>query len=159
MASIAKATIIGNLCRDPELRVTPKGTAICQFSLAVNRDFKGDGGEKKSKVSYIDCEAWNKTAELIAKYLVKGSSAFVDGRLEQDTWVDKETQKNRTKLKVVVDNVQFLSSPKRDAAPSQDDGERMPPPPRTPPSTGVTNGNGEDAEPDVPFKCHEGPCE
>ncbi len=110
MAYLNKVFLIGNLTRDPELRVTPKGTAICQFSLAVSRKFKDESGAEREEVSFIDIEAWGKQGELVAKYLTKGSPAMVEGRLKLDQWEDKTTQAKRSKLKVVLDNVQFLSS-------------------------------------------------
>jgi single-strand DNA-binding protein len=108
MASYNKVIIAGNLTRDPETRVTPKGTAICQFGLAVNRKWKNDGGEMQEEVTFIDCEAWGKTAELVGKYLKKGRGALVDGRLKLDQWEDKNTKEKRSKLKVVAEAVQFL---------------------------------------------------
>ncbi|MBK9989309.1 MAG: single-stranded DNA-binding protein [Verrucomicrobia bacterium] len=110
MAYLNKVFLIGNLTRDPELRVTPKGTAICQFGLAVNRQFKDESGATRDETTFIDIEAWGKQGELVAKYLTKGSPAMVEGRLKLDQWEDKATQQKRSKLKVVLDNVQFLSS-------------------------------------------------
>lgn len=110
MPSFCKVIILGNLARDPELRVTPKGSAIAQFSLAVNREWKNDAGEKQEKVSFIDCEAWGKTADTIAKYCTKGRPLLVEGRLEQDTWTDKTTQQKRSKLKVVIESFTFVGS-------------------------------------------------
>ena len=81
MASLNKVLLIGNLTRDPELRVTPKGTAICQFGLAVNRQYKDESGATRDETAFIDIEAWGKQGELVAKYLHKGSPAFIEGRL------------------------------------------------------------------------------
>jgi single-strand DNA-binding protein len=110
MAYLNKVFLIGNLTRDPELRVTPKGTAICQFGLAVNRQFKDESGATRDETTFIDIEAWGKQGELVAKYLVKGSPAMVEGRLKLDQWEDKQSGQKRSKLKVVLDNVQFLST-------------------------------------------------
>jgi single-strand DNA-binding protein len=110
MAYLNKVFLIGNLTRDPELRVTPKGTAICQFGLAVNRQFKDESGQTRDETTFVDIEAWGKQGELVSKYLTKGSPAMVEGRLKFDQWEDKQTQQKRSKLKVVLDNVQFLSS-------------------------------------------------
>jgi len=110
MAYLNKVFLIGNLTRDPELRVTPKGTAICQFGLAVNRQFKDESGATRDETTFIDIEAWGKQGELVAKYLAKGSPAMVEGRLKLDQWEDKQSGQKRSKLKVVLDNVQFLSS-------------------------------------------------
>ncbi|MFT3782790.1 MAG: single-stranded DNA-binding protein [Nibricoccus sp.] len=110
MAYLNKVFLIGNLTRDPELRVTPKGTAICQFGLAVNRQFKDESGQNRDETTFVDIEAWGKQGELVAKYLTKGSPAMVEGRLKLDQWEDKQSGQKRSKLKVVLDNVQFLSS-------------------------------------------------
>ena len=110
MASLNKVFLIGNLTRDPELRVTPKGTAICQFGLAVNRQYKDDSGATRDETTFVDIEAWGKQGELVSKYLAKGSPAMVEGRLKFDQWEDKTSGQKRSKLKVVLDNVQFLSS-------------------------------------------------
>ena len=110
MAYLNKVFLIGNLTRDPELRVTPKGTAICQFGLAVNRQFKDESGATRDETTFIDIEAWGKQGELVAKYLTKGSPAMVEGRLKLDQWEDKQSGQKRSKLKVVLDNVQFLSA-------------------------------------------------
>lgn len=109
MASLNKVFLIGNLTRDPELRMTPKGTAICTFGLAVNRQFRDEAGGTREETTFVDLEAWGKTGELVSKYLTKGSPAMVEGRLRFDSWESKTGEK-RNKLKVVVDNVQFLSS-------------------------------------------------
>lgn len=130
MANLNQVNLIGNLTRDPELRVTPKGTAICQFSIAVNRKWK-DGDQEREEVTYIDCEAWGRTGENVAKYCTKGRPVFVGGRLKLDVWDDKNTKEKRSKLKVVAEQVQFLgggekreqASPgqPRPAAPTQED--------------------------------------
>lgn len=108
MASYNKCTLVGHLTRDPELRALPKGTPICQFGIAMNRKFKLETGEMKEEVTFVDLEAWGKTAELIAKYLKKGSLALFEGRLKLDQWEDKTTKEKRQKLKVVVETMQFL---------------------------------------------------
>jgi single-strand DNA-binding protein len=109
MAYLNKVFLIGNLTRDPELRVTPKGTAVCQFGLAVNRQYKDESGATRDETAFIDIEAWGKQGELASKYLQKGSPAFIEGRLKFDSWEDKQSGQKRSKLKVVLDNVQFLS--------------------------------------------------
>jgi single-strand DNA-binding protein len=108
MASLNKVMLIGNLTRDPELRVTPKGTAICQFGLAVNRQFKDESGATRDETTFVDIEAWGKQGETVAKYLTKGRPLFVEGRLKLDTWDDKTTGQKRSKMKVVLENFQFL---------------------------------------------------
>ncbi len=109
MAYLNKVFLIGNLTRDPELRVTPKGTAVCQFGLAVNRQYKDESGATRDETAFIDIEAWGKQGELVSKYLQKGSLAFIEGRLRFDSWEDKQSGQKRNKLKVVLENVQFLS--------------------------------------------------
>ena len=109
MAYLNKVFLIGNLTRDPELRVTPKGTAICQFGLAVNRQYKDESGATRDETAFIDIEAWGKQGELCSKYLQKGSLSFIEGRLRFDSWEDKTSGQKRNKLKVVLENVQFLS--------------------------------------------------
>ncbi len=110
MAYLNKVFLIGNLTRDPELRVTPKGTSICQFGLAVNRQFKDESGATRDETTFVDIEAWGKQGELVSKYLTKGSPAMVEGRLKFDQWDDKTSGQKRSKIKVVLENVQFLSS-------------------------------------------------
>ncbi len=110
MANLNKVMLIGNLTRDPELRVTPKGTAICTFSLAVNRKFKDESGGDREEVTYIDIEAWGKSGENISKYCTKGRPLFVEGRLRLDQWEDKNTKEKRSRMKVVLENFQFLGS-------------------------------------------------
>lgn len=108
MASLNKVMLIGNLTRDPELRVTPKGTAICQFGIAVNRQYKDESGATRDDTTFVDIEAWGKTGENIAKYMVKGRPIFIEGRLKLDTWDDKTTGEKRSKMKVVCEMGQFL---------------------------------------------------
>jgi single-strand DNA-binding protein len=108
MAHLNKVFLIGNLTRDPELRVTPKGTSICQFGLAVNRQFKDESGATRDETTFVDIEAWGKQGELVSKYLTKGSPAFVEGRLKLDQWEDKQSGQKRSRLKIVLENVQFL---------------------------------------------------
>lgn len=95
MSSFNKVLLMGNLTRDPELKYTPKGSAVCQFGMAVNRKWKDQAGELKEEVTFVDCTAWSATAEAISKYLRKGSPIFVEGRLAQETWDDKTTGQKR----------------------------------------------------------------
>jgi single-strand DNA-binding protein len=118
MANLNKVMLIGNLTRDPELRVTPKGTAICTFSLAVNRKFKDESGGEREEVTYVDIEAWGKSGENISKYCTKGRPLFVEGRLRLDQWEDKTTKEKRSRMKVVCENFQFLGTGRADGAPA-----------------------------------------
>ena len=100
--------LIGNLTRDPEVRYTPKGSAVCDLALAVNRTYTADNGEKREEVTYVDIVVWAKLAEIAGKYLQKGTPVFVEGRLQMDQWDDKQTGVKRTKIRVVAENFQFL---------------------------------------------------
>jgi single-strand DNA-binding protein len=113
MANFNKVILAGNLTRDPELRYTPKGTAIAKFGLAVNRKWKSETGETREEVTFIDVEAWNKQAEVIAQYLKKGQPFLVEGRLRLDQWEDKNTHQKQSKLKVVLESFSFLASANR----------------------------------------------
>ena len=97
-------TIMGRLTRDPELRRTGSGTAVASFTLAVDRDFGGNGGERET--DFLDCVAWRQTGEFVSKYFAKGSMAVVSGRLQIRNWTDKEGNKRRA-AEVVADNVYF----------------------------------------------------
>jgi single-strand DNA-binding protein len=102
---------LGNLTRDPELRFTPKGTAVCNVGLALNRKWRTESGEDREDVTFLDCTIWGATAEATAKYCKKGKRVLVEGRLAQQTWEDKETHKQRSKIIVQVEQIQFLGSP------------------------------------------------
>jgi single-strand DNA-binding protein len=127
MPSVNVVVLAGHLTRDPELRHTPNGAAVCDFSLAINRRWTDSGGEKKEDVSFIDCVAWAKTAELVADYLKKGSAALVEGELRQERWEDKQGGGQRSRIKVNVSRVQFLGK-KDDGASRQqtEDSENIP---------------------------------
>ena len=164
MAYLNKVLLIGNLTRDPELRVTPKGTAICQFGLAVNRQYKDESGASRDETAFIDIEAWGKQGELVSKYLQKGSPAFIEGRLRFDSWEDKQSGQKRNKLKVVLENVQFLSrggggggtstGGAEPAAAVAATGEEAPAEPISPPGRAASKpatGGPQKVEDDVPF--------
>ena len=106
-----KIFIMGRLTRDPELRRTQSGTPVTSFSLAVDRDYKTQSGEKET--DFIDVVAWRATAEFVAKYFTKGRMAVVEGRLQLRDWTDRDGNKRRT-AEVIADNVYFGDS-KRDA--------------------------------------------
>lgn len=110
MASFNKVMLIGNLTRDPEVRYTPKGSAVCDMAIAVNRRYMTDSGERQEEVTYLDIVLWGKTAELAGQYLAKGRSVFIEGRLQMDTWEDKATGQKRSKIRVVAENMQFLGN-------------------------------------------------
>lgn len=116
MASFNKVILAGNLTRDPELRYTPKGTAVARITLAVNRVYtSGEGGEKKEEVSFVDVDVWGRQAEVISQYMKKGRPLLVEGRLKQDTWEDKNTKQKQSKLKVVLESFSFIDSNRGDS--------------------------------------------
>src|SRR5271170_3059637 len=110
MASFNKVILMGNLTRDPELRYTPKGTAIAKIGVAVNRVWTNEAGEKKEEVTFVDVEVWGRTAENVGQYMRKGRPMLVEGRLKLDQWDDKQTGQKRSRLGVVAETVQFLGS-------------------------------------------------
>ncbi len=113
--AINRVLLGGNLTRDPQVRFLANEQAVANFGLAINRRFKGSDGQMKEEVTFVDVEAWGRTAELVGQYLTKGRACFVEGRLKLDSWDDKDGQK-RQKLKVVADSVQFLDSGNRTGA-------------------------------------------
>jgi single-strand DNA-binding protein len=107
MASLNKVMLIGNVTRDPELRYTPKGTAVSEVGLAVNRRYRIED-EVREETTFVDVTFWGRQAETINQYLKKGNPFFVEGRLQLDSWEDKASGQKRSKLRVVGENFQFL---------------------------------------------------
>ena len=110
MASLNKVMLIGNLTRDPEIRYTPKGTAVAELGLAVNRRYTAENGEKREEVTFIDVTLWSRLAEIAGEYLKKGRPVYIEGRLQLDSWDDKATGQKRSKLKIVGEEMQLLGS-------------------------------------------------
>lgn len=110
MANFNKVILAGNLTRDPELRYTPKGTAVAKIGLAINRTWKTETGETKEEVTFVDVDAFGRQAETIGQYLKKGRPVLIEGRLKYDTWEDKQTNQKRSKLGVVLESFQFMDS-------------------------------------------------
>ena len=108
MANFNKVLLLGNVTRDPEVRYTPKGSAVCDLGVAVNRAYTTDSGEKREEVTFVDVTLWGRTAEVASEYLKKGRPVFIEGRLQMDTWDDKQTGQKRTRLRVVAENMQLL---------------------------------------------------
>lgn len=108
MASFNKVILLGNLTRDPEVRYTPKGSAVCDLGIAVNRVYTTDSGEKREEVTYVDVVLWARLAEIAGEYLKKGRPVFIEGRLQMDQWDDKQTGQKRTRLRVVGESMQLL---------------------------------------------------
>ena len=121
-----KVILMGNLTRDPELRSTTSGSSVPRFALAVNRTWNNAQGERQEETSFSDCEAWGRTGETIAKYVSKGRQLLVSGRLRQDTWQDKDTGKNRSTLRVVVEEFSFVSDGNRGGASSASSSQSEP---------------------------------
>jgi len=110
MASFNKVILLGNLTRDPEVRYTPKGSAVCDLGLAVNRNYTLDNGEKREEVTFVDVVLWARLAEIAGEYLKKGRPVFIEGRLQLDTWDDKQSGQKRSKLRVIGETMQLLGS-------------------------------------------------
>ncbi len=110
MASYNRVILLGNLTRDPEVRYTPKGSAVAEVGLAVNRVYTTEGGEKREEVTFVDVTLWGRTAEIAGEYLKKGRPVLIEGRLQLDTWDDKQSGQKRSKLKVVGEAMQLLGS-------------------------------------------------
>ena len=110
MASFNKVILLGNLTRDPEVRYTPKGSAVCDLGLAVNRNYTLENGEKREEVTYVDVVLWARLAEIAGEYLKKGRPVFIEGRLQLDTWDDKQSGQKRSKLRVIGETMQLLGS-------------------------------------------------
>jgi single-strand DNA-binding protein len=109
MASYNKVLLMGNLTREIELRSVAGGQSVARIGLAVNRNYTTQSGERREEVTFVDCEAWGKTGETMAKYLTKGRPVFIEGRLKLDQWEDKEGNK-RSALRIVVEGFQFIDS-------------------------------------------------
>lgn len=108
MRGFSKAIVAGNLTRDPEMRATPSGAQACNFTIAVNRSFRGSDGEQQEQTSFIDCVAWGRSGETIAQYVKKGSGLIVSGRIEQRSWEDKTSGQKRSRVEIVVDDFSFV---------------------------------------------------
>ncbi len=109
MANLNKVMIIGNLTADPEVRTTPRGTSLTELRLAVNRVTGGQGeGERREETTFLDVTCWGRTGEVAAQYLSKGRPVFIEGRLQQDSWEDKQTGQRRSRIRIVAENLQLL---------------------------------------------------
>lgn len=128
MASYNKVLLMGNLTKDPELRYTPQGTAVANLRMAVNRRYRDKNQELKEEVCFITAVVWNKQAETCNQYLHKGSSCFVEGRLQSRSWEDN-TGAKRSVIEVRAERVQFMGAPAAKqqgaAAPAQEPAEEL----------------------------------
>jgi single-strand DNA-binding protein len=143
MANFNKVMLMGNLTRDPEVRYTPKGTAVAEIGLAVNRIYSGENNEKREETTFVDVTLWGRTAEVAGEYLKKGRQVFIEGRLQLDSWEDKQSGQKRNKLRVVAEGMQLIGSRAgggsgegdEAASSSRSSGSRtMPPPKNVPPA-------------------------
>lgn len=140
VASYNKIILMGNLTRSPEMKYLPSGTAVAEFGLAVNRKWKDKDGQQKEEVCFVDCSVFSKQAETLKQYMTKGRPILIEGRLQQDTWQDKNGQ-NRSKHKVVIERFQFLG-----------DGQEAPKPPQeVPADEPLEVPADEPPEDDIPF--------
>jgi single-strand DNA-binding protein len=143
MANLNRVLLIGNLTRDPEVRYTPKGTAVADIGLAVNRIYSADDGEKKEETTFVDVTLWARQAEIAGQYLKKGRPVFIEGRLQLDTWDDKQTGQKRSRLRVVGENMQLLGSR------SESEGSPSTSPPRRSPGPSAPAQRPEPRDPDL----------
>lgn len=121
--SLNKVELIGNLTRDPELRYTPSGAAVCTIGIATNRSWNTDGGEKKEETEFHRIVAWNKLAEICSQFLVKGRKVYVQGRLATRNWTGQDGQP-RTTVEIVIDDMILLDSGNRTQAGTQSQGSQ-----------------------------------
>ena len=158
MANLNKVLILGNLTRDPELRYTPKGTAVADIGIAVNRVWNNEQGQRQEETTFVDVTLWGRQAELAQQYLTKGRGVFIEGRLQMDTWDDKQTGQKRSKLKVVAENLQFLPDGKGGPQPvNHANGSSANRAPSSRPASSATQGGSvgpehiAEEEDDIPF--------
>jgi single-strand DNA-binding protein len=145
MANLNKVLLLGNVTRDPEVRYTPKGSAVCDLGIAVNRAYTTDSGEKREEVTFVDVTLWGRTAEVASEYLKKGRPVLIEGRLQMDTWDDKQTGQKRSRLRVVAENMQMLGGrPPSGAADATGESRKT----EAPPKSSATSEPDED---EIPF--------
>jgi single-strand DNA-binding protein len=152
MASLNKVMLIGNVTRDPEVKFTPKGSAVADLGLAINRVYTNQSGEKTEEVTYVDVELWGRLAEIAGEYAKKGRPVFIEGRLRLDSWEDKQSGQKRNRLKVVAEGLQLLGSRPGGGggggADYEGEGEAAAKPPRPVPARSAPS---EPADDDIPF--------
>jgi len=150
MASFNKVILLGNLTRDPEIRYTPKGSAVCDLGIAVNRQYTLENGERREEVTYVDVVLWARLAEIAAEYLKKGRPVFIEGRLQLDTWDDKQSGQKRSKLRVIGENMQMLGSRQGGGGAESGDNDR-PARATTPPPKAAATASAEPDDDEIPF--------
>lgn len=152
MGNINRFEVMGNVTRDPEIKYTPKGTAVCQIGVAVNRYWKDASGEKQEEVTFLDVELWGRQAEIAGEYLKKGDQTFVEGRMKLESWDDKKSGEKRYKLKLIGENLQLIGGGKRSGSSEEPDSRerkqaQRPPPAKRPPADPDLDA----PEDDIPF--------
>jgi single-strand DNA-binding protein len=155
MASFNKVILMGNLTRDPELRYTPKGTAIAKIGVAVNRVWTNEAGEKKEEVTFVDVDIFGRTAENVGQYMRKGRPILIEGRLKLDQWDDKQTGQKRSRMGVTLEGFQFLGGGRGEGGGSGGGSPDGPPVKRSAPAAPKAESPDSDGPPieddDVPF--------
>jgi len=149
MASFNKVILLGNLTRDPEVRYTPKGTAVTELGMAVNRVYTAENGEKREETTFVDVTLWGRTAEIAGEYLKKGRPVLIEGRLQLDTWDDKQSGQKRSKLKVIGEGLQLLGGrPGGGSGGDEEGGSRSSSRPAPPPKAAAPSEPNDD---EIPF--------
>lgn len=155
MPNLNKVMLIGNVTRDPEVKYTPKGTAVAEVGLAINRVYTPDGGEKREETTFVDITFWGRQAEIVGEYAKKGRPIYVEGRLQLDTWDDKTSGQKRSKLRVVGEQLQLLGSREGGGGGgggrSYDEGDAPPPRPSRPAQPQRPAPAAEPEDDDIPF--------
>ena len=149
MASFNKVILLGNLTRDPEVRYTPKGSAVCDLGVAINRQYTLDSGEKREEVTFVDVVLWSRLAEIAGEYLKKGRPVFIEGRLQLDTWDDKQSGQKRSKLRVIGETMQLIGGRPPGAGGGGSEGGEARPSKTTPPPKAAEKAEADDDE--IPF--------
>ena len=154
MASLNKVLLIGNLTRDPDVRMMSNGRPVCNFGLALNRSYKDAEGNRKDETTFVEVESFGPRAEAIGKFFAKGRAIFIEGRLKLDQWESKEGEK-RSALKVVLDSFEFVDSKQEGTSSEPRNTEPTPSPsPKTDPtkeSSPSSTADNTDLDDDVPF--------
>jgi single-strand DNA-binding protein len=156
MASLNKVLLIGNLTRDPDVKMMTNGRPVCNFGLALNRSYKDSEGNKKDETTFVDVECFGPRAEAVGRFFTKGRAIFVEGRLKLDQWESKEGEK-RSAIRVVLDNFEFVDS-RQESQNNQPDGSAISSVPSTPSqlnspasNTAVPKSSDPELDEDVPF--------
>ncbi len=160
MANLNKVMLIGNVTRDPEIKYTPKGSAVTDLGIAVNRVYTPEGGEKREETTFVDVTLWGRQAEIAGEYCKKGRSIYVEGRLQLDSWEDKTSGQKRSKLRVVGEAFQLLGPRPGGGAGGSGGGDEeyseRPTQPRRESAGGFSSGRSQAPQPpieedDIPF--------